>query len=69
LEVSVPARLLLSNPREVQYRFHFFAGDGKQIDTTDWRYQEMPGRAQVFLQGTARSTEAKDWRLEIRPFQ
>jgi len=70
LEVNVPARLLLSNRREVQYRFIFFAADGRQLKPQmDWRYKEMPGRAQVFFDGTATSTEAKDWRLEIRPLR
>jgi hypothetical protein len=70
LEVSVPVRLLMSNPREVQYRFVFFAPDGKRLGPPmDWRYQELPGRAQVFLEGSATSTEASDWRLEIRPWR
>jgi uncharacterized protein YcfL len=70
LEVSAPVRLLMSNPRKVQYRFIFLAPDGKRLTPQmDWRYKELPARAQTFLEGSAMSTEAKDWRLEIRPFQ
>jgi uncharacterized protein YcfL len=70
LRVSVPVRLTLSNPREVQYRFMFFGSDGAPVgEPMDWRYEELPARSQVFLEGTAMSREARDWRLVIRPIR
>lgn len=73
MKVSVPARLL-SNPGEfsrVQYKFTFFNGPteagGTPLRTqTEWRYMQLEPRNQVYLEGNALDSTAKDWRLEIR---
>ncbi len=73
MKVSVPARLL-SNPGEfsrIQYKFTFFNGPteagGTPLRTqTEWRYMVMEPRNQVYLEGNALDSTAKDWRLEIR---
>ena len=68
--VSVPVRSNRQNAIEAQYRFLFFTQDGTPLTPQmDWRYIQLPGRAQVFLQGTSLSKDATDWRLQIRPFE
>jgi uncharacterized protein YcfL len=70
LEVSVPIRLRASAAHDAQYRFVFFEADGRPVKPQmDWRYVKLPPRRQISLEGSATSTKAKDWRLEVRPFQ
>src|SRR5699024_6543989 len=70
LHVSVPVRSTRQDAIEAQYRFVFFAQDGRALTPEmDWRYIRLPARSQVFLQGTALNKEAVDWRLQIRPFE
>ena len=70
LSVSVPIRLRDNKAREAQYRFIFFKPSGEPVEPQmDWRYVKLPSRRQIFLKGTATTLEARDWRLEIRPFQ
>jgi hypothetical protein len=52
----------------VQYRYFFLDEKGTPIDTDpDWRFAKLPPRSQVFMEGFAPDTNARDWRLQIRP--
>jgi uncharacterized protein YcfL len=66
--VTVPIRLRDNQSVNAQYRFTFLAADGQPLSPPmDWRFMVLPPRLQVFMEGSAMSTEARDWRLEIRP--
>lgn len=53
---------------EAQYRFFFFDENNRPLQTQpDWRRVRLPSRSQVFLEGGAMETSARDWRLQIRP--
>lgn len=54
----------------VQYRYFFFDERNTPLDTDpDWRFVKLPPRSQVYLEGSALDTNARDWRLQIRPAQ
>ena len=68
LKVSVPVRLKSDQGQftRVQYRYTFFEKAGVPLRAqTDWRYQRVEPRNQVFLTGNSLDA-AMDWRLEIR---
>lgn len=68
ISVSVPIRLRDHKAVNAQYRFTFLGADGAPVDPPmDWRFMALPPRLQVFMEGSALSNEAVDWRLEIRP--
>jgi uncharacterized protein YcfL len=68
MSVTVPIRLRDNQSANAQYRFTFLAADGQPLSPPmDWRFMVLPPRLQVFMEGSAMSTEARDWRLEIRP--
>ncbi len=68
MSVTVPIRLRDDKPVNAQYRFTFLAADGQPLGPAmDWRFMVLPPRLQVFMEGSAMSDEASDWRLEIRP--
>lgn len=67
LHVTVPARLQ-SEPggfSRVQYRFIFLRGGVPLTAQSEWVYQAMEPRNQVFLRGNSMDA-AEDWRLEVR---
>jgi len=67
LRVSVPLRYLSDQSIDVQYRFVFFDAAGLPTEPAmDWAYTNLPARAQSNLAGSALTTEAVDWRLELR---
>lgn len=58
------------NVLNVQYRYFFFDEKNTPLDSDpDWRFAKLPPRSQVFLEGAAIDTNARDWRLQIRPAQ
>jgi len=68
LKVSVPVRLKSDQGQftRVQYRYTFFEKPGVPLRAqTDWRYQRIEPRNQVFLMGNSLDVAA-EWRLEIR---
>ncbi len=68
MKVTVPLRLRDDQPVNVQYRFVFLDTVGAPLDPPmDWRFMVLPPRLQVFMEGTAMSGAARDWRLEVRP--
>ena len=51
----------------IQYRYFFFDDKQTPVNTDpDWRFVKLPPRSQVFLEGNAMDTNARDWRLQIR---
>jgi hypothetical protein len=69
LGVSVPIRAATDfEDLNVQYRFIFFDVKGVPIDPDrPWKYTKLASRRQEFLMGNALDSNAKDWRLQIRP--
>lgn len=68
MKVTVPLRLRDDKPVNAQYRFTFLDVAGAPLDPPmDWRFMVLPPRLQVFMEGSAMSAAADDWRLEIRP--
>lgn len=68
MKVTVPLRLRDDKPVNAQYRFTFLDRDGAPLDPPmDWRFMVLPPRLQVFMEGSAMSGSAVDWRLEVRP--
>lgn len=58
------------NVLNVQYRYFFFDEKGTPLKADpDWRFAKLPPRSQVFMEGFAPDTTARDWRLQIRPAQ
>lgn len=58
------------NVLNVQYRYFFFDEKGTPLNPDpDWRFAKLPPRSQVFMEGFAPDTNARDWRLQIRPAQ
>lgn len=68
LRVTQPIRSITDYEHlRVQYRFAYLDGMGRPMRAPEeWRYIVIPARTQVMLDGNALSTEAEDWRLEIR---
>lgn len=68
MKVIVALRLRDDESANVQYRFTFMDELGAPLDPPmDWRFMVLPPRLQVFMEGVAMSSEAREWRLEIRP--
>ncbi len=68
LRVTQPIRSITDYQHlRVQYRFIYMDAQGRPMRAPEeWRYIVVPARTQVFMEGNALSTEAVDWRLEIR---
>ena len=68
LRVSVPVRLVNKDEFNVQYRFEFFDAAAQPLQTEpQWKYERLPARTQVFLEGAAMDNTAQSWRLIVRP--
>lgn len=68
MKVTVPLRLRDDKPVNAQYRFTFLDASGAPLHPLmDWRFMVLPPRLQVFMEGSALSAAAIDWRLEVRP--
>ncbi|MDX2016899.1 MAG: DUF1425 domain-containing protein [Planctomycetota bacterium] len=69
MQVAVPVRLTSDQGTEsrIQYKFEFFdANDVPLRVQMGWKYQVLPSRNEVVLQGTAMDTIARKWRMSIR---
>jgi len=70
LNVTVPVRVVADSGIAIQYRFEFLDELGRPLQPDmQWRYAQLPGRNQRFLQGSALDTAAVDWRFEARRAQ
>lgn len=66
MRVVAPVRSMQDGYTRVQYQFEFFDERGRPLSQSGWKYMSITPRQQVFLDGRALSTQAKDWRLSIR---
>jgi len=67
ISVSVPIRVAGNDDLVLQYRFEFFDSFSKPIESLiSWRHLFLPPGVERFLEGSAASTAAVDWRLEVR---
>ena len=68
LRITQPIRSASENTHiRVQYRFIYLDAQGRPMRAQEeWRYMVIPALTQVFMDGNALSSEAVDWRLEIR---
>ena len=69
MRVTVPVRSLTDEGEllRVQYRFVFLDDRGRPVEPEEsWRYVVIPWRTQVFMDSNALTSDAVDWRLEIR---
>ncbi len=67
LHVVTPCRSTQDGITRVQYQYEWFDGVGRPVGESGWKYEVIPARTQVFLQANALSSNAKDWRLTVRP--
>lgn len=67
LHVVTPCRSTQDGVTRVQYQYEWFDEAGRPLDAGGWKYTVIPPRTQVFLEGNALSSRAKDWRLTVRP--
>ena len=67
MKVTVPVRLIADAATNIQYQFSFFDAQGRPLNPpSGWRFLTVEGRTQRHLEGSALSTTAADWRLEVR---
>ncbi|VAX39443.1 hypothetical protein MNBD_PLANCTO03-765 [hydrothermal vent metagenome] len=67
LHVVTPCRSTQDGITRVQYQYEWFDAQDRPVGESGWKYTVIPARAQVFLEANALSTDAKDWRLTVRP--
>lgn len=67
LQVVTPCRSTQDGITRVQYQYEWFDAAGRPAGESGWKYKVIPARTQVFLEANALSTDAKDWRLTVRP--
>jgi uncharacterized protein YcfL len=67
LHVVTPCRSTQDGTTRIQYQYEWFDEGGRPLDASGWKYVIIPPRTQVFLEANALSTQAKDWRLTVRP--
>lgn len=67
LQVVTPCRSTQDGVTRIQYQYEWFDAAGRPAGESGWKYTVIPARTQVFLEANALSTNAKDWRLTVRP--
>jgi hypothetical protein len=67
LQVVTPCRSTQDGITRVQYQYEWFDVAGRPAGESGWKYVVIPARTQVFMEANALSTNAKDWRLTVRP--
>ncbi len=66
LQVEVPVRNLTDRLYLIDYRFIFFDRRGRELESFGWQMQELRPKQTVRLKANALSTDAMDYRLEIK---
>ena len=67
LSIQVPVRNLTERQYLVEYRYLFFDDNQRQIEPVmGWKFASLDPKQVVRLEGSALSTEATDYRLEVR---
>ena len=68
MQVTAAVRSIRKKPVSVQYRYIFLDANKTPLRMSPgWQQITLPSRTKVYLTGTARSSDAVDWRAEIRP--
>ena len=66
MKVTVPIRSVQDGPTRVQYQFTWLDRSGRPIGESGWKYELVPPRMERFFEASSLSTQATDWRLEIK---
>jgi len=66
LNVIVPVRSVQDGPTRIQYQYTWLDSSGRPIGESGWKYEFIPPRMERFLQSSALTTRAENWRLEIK---
>ena len=67
LSVERPVRNLTYNQYLIEYRFLFYDENNRELEPVmGWKFQSFDPKQIVRLKGSALSTEAKSYRLELR---
>ena len=65
--VEIPVRNMTYNPYNIEYRILFFDENDRQLDSVkDWEFVRMEPKQLVRFKRSALSTEAKDYRIEVK---
>ena len=68
MNVVVPVRSVTDKKLALQYQFIFMDDRGRPLRPMGgWQYITVEPKLQIFMEGSALNTAAKDYRLEIRP--
>lgn len=67
MEVEVPMRNLTYDKYLLEYRFLFYDDNYRQIEPVEgWQFQPLEPKQLVRLKGSALSTDAESYRLEVK---
>ncbi len=66
MRVTVPIRSIQDGPTRVQYQYTWLDASGRPVGTSGWKYELLPPRMERFFESNALTTQAVDWRLEIK---
>lgn len=68
MSVVVPVRSVTDDKLILQYRFIFLDARGRPLSQPpSWRYITVEPKLRIFMEGSALSTTAADYNIEIRP--
>lgn len=68
MSVVVPVRSVSNDKLKLQYRFIFLDGRGRPLSQPpSWQYITVEPKLRIYMEGSALSTTAEDYNLEIRP--
>lgn len=65
-KLTVPIRSVARRELRTQHRVLWFDDQGRQIGETDWKYAALESSVQTQFQANSISTDAADWRMQIR---
>lgn len=66
MSVQVPIRSAAQEQITAQYRYQWFADNGRLLNEGGWKFVPLEPGVQTLLSGSAMDLEATGWRLEIR---
>jgi hypothetical protein len=66
MRVTVPVRSIQDGPTRVQYQFTWLDTAGRPLGESGWKYDLVPPRMERFFEASSLTTQAVDWRLEIK---
>jgi hypothetical protein len=66
MRVTVPVRSIQDGPTRTQYQFTWLDSAGRPLGVSGWKYELVPPRMERFFEASSLTTQATDWRLEIK---